>query len=142
MWFVHRWTARAIADLAPELACGHARPPGSGSGGWTIPQSREQDIEQLIEARAHLRAAGDTAAAVGLTEPIVRQLQTWGHYGRAAELCRQTLGWVGEATRRPVRCTGIWRGWHSCGATTLSPTPPIARPSASWRQLGMKAALP
>jgi len=105
LWFVHRWTARAIAELAPDaVAAGHAK--AARFWQWQvarIPQSREQDIEQLTEARFHHHAAGDTAAAVALTEPVVHQLQTWGHYGRATELCRQTMGWVDEDSREAAQ---------------------------------------
>ena len=98
LWFVHRWTARAIAELEPDaVRASHAK--AARFWAWRvehIPQSREDDVEQQIEARFHHHAAGDADAAVALTGPIVDQLETWGHYGRAAELCRQTLGWVDE----------------------------------------------
>ena len=97
-WFVHRWTARAVAELEPvAVRASHAK--AARFWAWRVarmPQSREEDVEQQIEARFHHHAAGDADAAIALTSPIVSQLQTWGHYGRAAELCRQTLGWVDE----------------------------------------------
>ena len=34
------------------------------------------------------------------------QLQTWGQYGRAAELCRETLTWLPPDTRRARRVPG------------------------------------
>ena len=100
LWFVHRWTARAIAVLQPaSTRASHTK--AARHWQWRVdrvPQSTEQDIEQLIEARFHHHAAGNTDAAVSLTGPIVHSLETWGHYGRAAELCRQTLGWVDDSS--------------------------------------------
>ncbi len=107
--FVHRWTARAIGDMEPAMVrAAHAK--AARFWRWrvdTIPQSGQQDIEQLIEARFHHLAAGDSAGAVALTDPIVRQLRTSGHYGRAAELCRQALGWVTEGSREAGELHGL-----------------------------------
>ncbi|MCA1695613.1 MAG: tetratricopeptide repeat protein, partial [Actinobacteria bacterium] len=108
MWFVHRWTARAIAALEPATTrASHTK--AARHWHWRVdhvPQSPEQDIEQLVEARFHHHAAGDTDTAVSLTNPIVAQLRTWGHYGRAAELCRQTLGWVDDGSSEAGRMHG------------------------------------
>ena len=94
--WVHRWTAWAIAALHPGAAQGSHR-RAAGFWHWridTIPQSREQDIDQLLEARYHHHAAGEADQAVAATWQAVNQLQTWGQYGRAAELCRETLTWL------------------------------------------------
>ena len=94
--FVHRWTAGALAQLHPDTTTeAHIR--AAAFWRWridTLPQSREEDIEQLLEARYHHHAAGQTNQAIQATEEAVLQLQTWGQYGRAADLCRQTLTWL------------------------------------------------
>ena len=94
--FVHLWTAGALTHLYPDTTTGaHIR--AAAFWHWrigTLPQSREQDIEQLLEARYHHHAAGDLDEAIQATETAVLQLQTWGQYGRAAGLCRQTLTWL------------------------------------------------
>ena len=94
--FVHRWTAGAIAALHPD-ATRQAHQQAAAFWRWrvrTIPQSREQDIEQLLEARYHHHAAGQDGEALAAHAEAVTQLQTWGQYGRAAELCRETLTWL------------------------------------------------
>ena len=94
--FVHRWTAGAIAALHPDAAK-EAHQRAAAFWHWrvdTIPQSREDDIDQLLEARYHHHAAGQTDQAVAATRQAVTQLQTWGQYGRAAGLCRETLTWL------------------------------------------------
>ena len=94
--FVHRWTAGAIAALHPDAAR-QAHQRAAAFWHWrinTIPQSRQDAIDQLLEARYHHHAAGQTDQAVAVTHQAVDRLQTWGQYGRAAELCRETLTWV------------------------------------------------
>ena len=93
---VHRWTAGTIAALHPDATL-HAHQRAAAFWHWrvrTIPQSREQDIEQLLEARYHHHAAGQADEAMAAHFEAVTQLQTWGQYGRAAELCRETLTWL------------------------------------------------
>jgi hypothetical protein len=95
---VHRWTARAIAELHPDaVASAHRRAATYWHWrGDAMTRGKEEYVEQLLEARYHHRAASDTDKAVAVTLPIVVQLQTWGQYGRAAELCRETLNWLPE----------------------------------------------
>ena len=99
--FVHRWTAGAIAALYPD-ATRQAHRRAAAFWHWrvdTIHQSREQDVDQLLEARYHHHAAGDTAEALAVHEAAVNQLETWGQYGRASELCRETLIWLTPGSR-------------------------------------------
>ena len=94
--FVHRWTAGAIAALHPD-ATRQAHQRAAAFWRWrveTIPQSREQGIEQLLEARYHHHAAGQDDQAIEAHYEAVNRLQDWGQYGRAAELCRETLTWL------------------------------------------------
>ena len=99
--FVHRWTAGAIAALYPDAAV-EAHRRAAAFWRWrvaAIPQSREQAVEQLLEARYHHHAASDTDEALAAHNEAVDQLQTWGQYGRAAELCRETLTWLPPGSR-------------------------------------------
>ena len=65
-----------------------------------MPQSRQADIDQLLEARYHHHAAGDLEQAVTVTEWICSQLDTWGAYGREEQLCREVLEWVPERSKQ------------------------------------------
>ena len=94
--FVHRWTARAIAELHPDTAQ-EAHRRAAAFWHWrvdTIPQSGQDNIDQLLEARYHHYAAGQADQAMAAHMDAVIQLQTWGQYGRATELCRETLTWL------------------------------------------------
>jgi tetratricopeptide (TPR) repeat protein len=63
------------------------------------PQSRQADVAQLVEARHHLYAAGDLAAAVAVTDAVAAWLHTWSAYGWEERLCLETLGWLPERSR-------------------------------------------
>jgi hypothetical protein len=106
--FVHRWTAGAIAALHPDAAR-EAHRRAAAFWHWrvdTLPQSREDDIDQLLEARYHHHAAGQADQAVAITREAVDQLQTWGQYGREAERCRETLIWVARDSREAAQFQG------------------------------------
>jgi tetratricopeptide (TPR) repeat protein len=95
--FVHRWTARALAGRAPadRLADAHRR--AAAYWRWrfdTLPQSQQQDIEDLLEARHHYHAAGEVDQAVTVTGHVCSQLDTWGAWQREERLCREVLDWV------------------------------------------------
>ena len=105
---MHRWTARAVAQLHPDAAR-QAHRRAAAFWHWrvdTIPQSRQDDIDQLLEARYHHHAAGNTDEAMAATEEAVLQLQTWGQYGRAAELCRETLTWLTPGSPKAAATEG------------------------------------
>ena len=105
---VHRWTAEAIAALHPG-ATREAHRRAAAFWHWrvgTIPQSREDAIDQLLEARYHHRAAGQTSQAMAAHVEAVNQLQDWGQYGRAAELCRETLTWFTPDSREAAVTAG------------------------------------
>ena len=106
---VHRWTAGAIAQLHPD-AIRQAHRRAAAFWHWrvdTIPQSRQDDIDQLLEARYHHHAAGQEDPAVIVTHQVVEQMETWGQYGRAAELCRETLAWVTPGSQEDA----VFRHW-------------------------------
>jgi tetratricopeptide (TPR) repeat protein len=152
--FVHRWTAGAIAALHPDATAeSHRR--AAAFWRWrvdTIPQSKEQDIEQLIEARYHYRAAGETDEAVAVTEDAVLQLQTWGQYGRATQLCRETLTWLPSDSQKAAQFGGelgnlaYRRGDYDTAEATYSQILEIFKRlgdqtgmAGSYHQLGMLA---
>jgi tetratricopeptide (TPR) repeat protein len=96
---VHRWTASAVArrGSAEDLQRAH----GKAAAYWEwrvkcIPQSREQDLEQLLEARYHYCQARDIEASVVATSRACSWLHDWGAYRREEQLCFETVGWVPE----------------------------------------------
>jgi len=103
-YLVHRWTARALTHLDPELtADAHHR--AARYWRWRVdvlPQSEQDDLDDVIEARHHHHAAGEHAAALELSDHAILQLQTWGQYGHVSELCRQTLDWVPAGSAKAV----------------------------------------
>ena len=106
--FVHRWTAGAIAALHPDAAA-EAHRRAAAFWHWrvdTIPQSPQDDIDQLLEARYHHHAAGQADQAMAAHVEAVNQLQTWGQYGRAAELCRETLTWLAPDSQEAAAIAG------------------------------------
>lgn len=94
---VHRWTASALERETASEVLQDAHRRAAPFWHWRvdrIPQSRQADIDQLLEARHHHHAAGDIEQAVEVTEWICSQLDTWGAYGREEQLCREVLEWV------------------------------------------------
>jgi tetratricopeptide (TPR) repeat protein len=99
---VHRWTATALAQRTNEKTSQQSHQRAARFWRWRedyVPQSREQDIEQLIEARYHHHVAGDIDEAVHVTESVCLQLDTWGAYRREQQLCHEVLTWVPERSR-------------------------------------------
>ena len=96
-WVVHRWTATALeARTSPaELAAAHRR--AAAYWRWRVmvwPQSRAQDVEQLLEARYHHHAAGDLDQALDANRQACAQLRTWGAWTTETQLWDQALTWV------------------------------------------------
>ena len=72
-FFVHRWTATELAarQPAPQLAAAHRQAAAYWQWRYqTWPQDQAADMHDLLEARHHLLAAGDTDAATQITWPI------------------------------------------------------------------------
>jgi tetratricopeptide (TPR) repeat protein len=83
------------AHRAPDLAAAHRRAAGYWrwrASAW--PQERRADLHDLLEARHHLRQAGETAEACELTGAVCSQLHAWGELDREAALIRETLAWL------------------------------------------------
>jgi tetratricopeptide (TPR) repeat protein len=95
--FVHRWTAtelaaRATAAGGPGLEQAHRQ--AAAYWRWrnqVWPQDKAADVHDLLEARHHLLAAGDTEDAGQVTEEICLQLDTWGAWDQEASLIHDTL---------------------------------------------------
>ena len=74
-WVVHRWTAAALQDrTSPDgLIAAHRR--AAAYWRWRVavwPQSRADDVEQLLEARYHHHAAGDLNDALDANRGSLR----------------------------------------------------------------------
>ena len=96
-WVVHRWTAAALQDrTSPDgLIAAHRR--AAAYWRWRVavwPQSRAEDVEQLLEARYHHHAAGDLADALDANREACGQLRTWGAWTTERQLWDEALSWV------------------------------------------------
>jgi hypothetical protein len=83
-FFVHRWTATELAAQAAATGtAGLERAHRQAAAYWrwriqVLPQNRAADVHDLLEARHHLLAAGDTEDAGEVAEWVCSQLHTWG----------------------------------------------------------------
>ena len=80
-YLVHRWTAGALARFASEAEQNDAHCAAAAYWRWRVdklPQSRENDIEDLLEARYHLHAIRDIPKFHEVSGTIILQLETWG----------------------------------------------------------------
>jgi tetratricopeptide (TPR) repeat protein len=96
-WVVHRWTATALQDrTSPDgLITAHRR--AAAYWRWRVavwPQSRAEDVEQLLEARYHHHAAGDLDDALDANHEACDQLRTWGAWTTERQLWDEALSWV------------------------------------------------
>jgi tetratricopeptide (TPR) repeat protein len=95
---VHRWTASAVLRRGSEDAVRQVHHRAARYWRWRVdrvPQSQQESIAQLLEARHHYREAGDVDQAVEVTEWICTQL-TWGSSRREEQLRREVLTWLPE----------------------------------------------
>jgi len=87
------------ADRGPDLTAAHRRAAEYWrwrAAAW--PQEGRADLHDLLEARHHLRQAGQTAQACELTEAVCSQLHAWDELDREAALIRDTLAWLREGS--------------------------------------------
>src|SRR6266571_515407 len=110
--FVDRRIATALhQDLAAalrgdEIICAHLNAAEYWqwrAAGW--PQDRHADLHDLLEARHHLREAGDSDRAGALTEVVCAQLHAWGELDLEAALVQETLAWL--SPQSPLRAAWI-----------------------------------
>jgi tetratricopeptide (TPR) repeat protein len=106
--FVHRWTARALAEpgraSAKELADAHQH--AAAYWRWrvdSLPQSQQQDIEDVLEARHHYHAAGDLDEADVVHQYACLQLETWGAWQREERLIHEMLAWLPEGSLKAAK---------------------------------------
>ena len=93
-FFVHRWTATELAARQPSKQLAAAHRQAAAYWRWRVqvrPQDQAADVHDLLEARHHLLAAGDTHDATQITESICTQLDTWGAWDQEASLIHDTL---------------------------------------------------
>jgi tetratricopeptide (TPR) repeat protein len=96
-WAVHRWTAAALQGRASEEEITEAHRRAGAYWLWRVgvwPQSRTEDVEQLLEARYHYYAAGDLDRALNANGQACNQLRTWGMWTTERQLADEALGWV------------------------------------------------
>jgi tetratricopeptide (TPR) repeat protein len=94
---VHRWTAAALERRIDTETLKAAHRRAAAYWRWRVavfPQSRAEDVEQLLEARYHHHAAGDLDSAVDATRAACGQLRTWGAWTTERQLWDEALGWV------------------------------------------------
>jgi tetratricopeptide (TPR) repeat protein len=96
-WVAHRWTAVALQARTSreQLTAAHRR--AAAYWRWRVavwPQTRADDVEQLLEARYHYHAAGDLDYALSANAQACSQLRTWGMWTTEHSLWDETLGWV------------------------------------------------
>ena len=95
--FVHRWTATELAGRAATTGTAglkRAHRQAAAYWQWRVrvwSQDRAADVHDLLEARHHLLAAGDTEHAGQVSERICSQLHTWGAWDQEASLIHDTL---------------------------------------------------
>ena len=101
-FFVHRWTAGALAQRPNEQEKNEAHHAAAEYWLWRAakrPQSRQDDITDLLEARHHLRLSGDLTRFHAVSGWIITQLETWGAWEWEERLIRETLAVMPESSR-------------------------------------------
>ncbi|MEU4403526.1 tetratricopeptide repeat protein [Streptosporangium sp. NPDC023963] len=104
LFVVHRWTAGTLARLGVGAADGVRQAHAAAARFWrwrvqSRPQSAQQDVEDMLEARFHHHAAGDLDGAVATTAWVCVRLHTWGAWSWEEQLCRESLSWVATGSR-------------------------------------------
>jgi len=94
---VHNWTADALRRRArpDDIKAAHRR--AAAYWQWRVnvwPQSRVEDITQLLEARHHHHQADDHDQADSVTQSVCDQLHTWGAWDWEQRLIEEALAWV------------------------------------------------
>ncbi len=96
--FVHRWTASELhrrwarTGHGDQITAAHLR--AAAYWQWRVqvwPQNPSSDLDDLIEARHHLFAAGQSSPADQITQAICLRLHAWGAWDREDALIRNTL---------------------------------------------------
>ncbi|MGX9886050.1 tetratricopeptide repeat protein, partial [Streptomyces sp. NPDC002276] len=99
---VHHWTADAVRQRAHPGTLNAAHRRAAAYWQWHVnvwPQSRVDDITQLIEVRHHHHQADDLPQADAVTQGVCSQLDTWGALDWEQRLVEETLTWVPANSR-------------------------------------------
>ncbi|MFD3621071.1 tetratricopeptide repeat protein [Streptomyces sp. NPDC058676] len=99
---VHHWTAAALRRRAHPDTLNAAHRRAAAYWQWRVnvrPQSRTDDITQLIEARHHHHQAGDLDQAETITWQVCSQLHTLGAWDWQLHLLEETLTWLPTRSR-------------------------------------------
>ena len=101
-FFVHRWTAAELvqkAAIGRDSRLGQAHHRAASYWQWRAevwPQNADEDVHDLLEARHHLLAAGETENAIKLSERVVLQLGTIGARDDEESIIHDTLARLPE----------------------------------------------
>ncbi len=149
---VHRWTAGELARLAAPADLTQAHHRAARYWRWRVavwPQSRSDDIAQLLEARFHYHAAGELEEALVVTDEIGQRLELWGAWSWAERLYREVLTWVparSEWAAAALHWLGIVAGsqgdydqaldWHRQSLTIREDLGDRPAMAGSYHQLG------
>ncbi|MEO3807594.1 tetratricopeptide repeat protein [Sphaerisporangium sp. B11E5] len=114
VFVVHRWTAEALAR--PEVTPGEVVVAAHAAAAryWrfrvqTRPQTAQQDVQDMVEARYHHHRAGDLRAAAGATDWVCERLRTWGAWSWEQQLYVETVSWFADGSREQAA------GFHQLG---------------------------
>jgi tetratricopeptide (TPR) repeat protein len=107
-YFVHRWTATQLAQLAddsgdPRLARAHRS--AAAYWQWRVqvwPQDRAADLHSLLQARYHMLRAGETEEAIELSGGICARLHTQGAWDEEYSLIHDTIARLPAGSPRHV----------------------------------------
>ncbi|MCR9248756.1 MAG: TIR domain-containing protein, partial [bacterium] len=154
---VHRWTAEALTDRADAADWQEAHRRAAAYWTWRVntrPGWQSIDIDELLEARHHWFAAGDSAEGVQATATICSKLDTWGAWEQESELCTETLGLVdpeshdAAAFQHQLGTVSQARGdydaalaWYQKSLQILEQLGDRAGIASSYHQLGMVSQL-
>ena len=100
--FVHRWTAAALELRTSRAELADAHRKAAAYWKWRVavlPQTRAEDVEQLLETRYHHHAAGDLDDALDANRQVCDQLHTWGAWTTEHQLWHEALTWVSPQSR-------------------------------------------
>ena len=102
-YLVHRWTAAALAERMREAEAKAAHERAADFWLWRVqklPQPPWVDIDDLLEARHHFFASGDTQGYFNVSNVIIARYHTWGAWDREERLIHEALAEVPGGSRQ------------------------------------------
>ncbi len=111
---VHRWTAKTLArhDFSAPDRLTAAHRSAASFWQWQVDLRSldpQQELQALLEAQFHWRAAGDVTEAAGTNDVICGMLHTAGAWGWEEQLHREALSWF------PAGSHGEGATYHQLG---------------------------